>query len=153
MKRYFLILSAAAALVSLALLSTALAATGPQGARVSAAQSSLGKIIVDGQGRTLYLFEKDSRGRSACSGTCAMYWPPLITHGKPIAGRGLKSSLLGTIRRANGARQVTFAGHPLYRYALDTKAGQTNGEGLQDFGAGWDALSPAGKKIESGSDG
>lgn len=153
MKRYFLILSAAAALVSLALLSTALAATGPQGARVSAAQSSLGKIIVDGQGRTLYLFEKDSRGRSACSGTCAMYWPPLITHGKPIAGRGLKSSLLGTIRWANGARQVTFAGHPLYRYALDTKAGQTNGEGLQDFGAGWDALSPAGKKIESGSDG
>lgn len=153
MKRYFLILSAAAALVSLALLSTALAATGPQAARVSAAQSSLGKIIVDGQGRTLYLFEKDNRGRSACSGTCAMYWPPVITHGKPIAGRGLKSSLLGTIRRANGARQVTFAGHPLYRYALDTKAGQTNGEGLQDFGAGWDALSPAGKKIESGSDG
>jgi predicted lipoprotein with Yx(FWY)xxD motif len=152
-KRYFVIFSAAAALASLALLSTALAATGSQAARVSAADSSLGKIIVDGHGRTLYLFEKDSRGRSACSGTCAMYWPPLITRGKPIAGRGLKSSLLGTIRRANGARQVTFAGHPLYRYALDTKAGQTNGEGLQDFGAGWDALSPAGKKIESGSDG
>lgn len=152
MKRYFLILSAAA-LVSLALLSTALAATGSEAARVSAAQSSLGEIIVDGHGRTLYLFEKDSRGRSACSGSCAMYWPPLITRGKPITGRGLKSSLLGTIRRANGARQVTFAGHPLYRYVLDTKAGQTNGEGLQDFGAGWDALSPAGKKIESGSDG
>jgi predicted lipoprotein with Yx(FWY)xxD motif len=82
-----------------------------------------------------------------------MYWPPVITRGKPIAGRGLKSSLLGTIRRTNGARQVTYAAHPLYRYALDTRPGQTNGEGLQDFGAGWDALSPAGKKIESGSDG
>ena len=152
MKRYFLLLSAAA-LVSLALLSTALAATDSQAARVSAASSSLGKIIVDGNGRTLYLFEKDTRGRSACSGTCAMYWPPVTTHGNPVAGRGLKSSLLGTIRRANGARQVTYASHPLYRYVLDTKAGQTNGEGLQDFGAGWDALSPAGKKIESGSDG
>jgi len=152
-KRYFLIFSAAAALVSLALLSTALAGTNSQGARVSAASSSLGKIIVDGRGRTLYLFEKDTRGHSACSGTCAMYWPPLITRGKPVAGHGLKKSLLGTIRRANGARQVTYAGHPLYRYALDTKPGQTNGEGLQDFGAGWDALSAAGKKIEGGSDG
>jgi predicted lipoprotein with Yx(FWY)xxD motif len=152
-KRYFLIFSAAAALVSLALLSTALAGTNSQGARVSAASSSLGRIIVDSRGRTLYLFEKDTRGHSACSGTCAMYWPPLLTRGKPIAGHGLKKSLLGTIRRANGARQVTYAGHPLYRYVLDTKAGQTNGEGLQDFGAGWDALSAAGKKIEGGSDG
>jgi predicted lipoprotein with Yx(FWY)xxD motif len=152
-KRYFLIFSAAAALVSLALLSTALAGTNSQGARVSVASSSLGKIIVDSRGRTLYLFEKDTRGHSACSGTCAMYWPPLITRGKPIAGHGLKKSLLGTIRRANGARQVTYAGHPLYRYVLDTKAGETNGEGLQDFGAGWDALSAAGKKIEGGSDG
>jgi predicted lipoprotein with Yx(FWY)xxD motif len=152
-KRYFLIFSAAAALVSLALLSTALAGTNSQGARVSVASSSLGKIIVDSRGRTLYLFEKDTRGHSACSGTCAMYWPPLITRGKPIAGHGLKKSLLGTIRRANGARQVTYAGHPLYRYVLDTKPGETNGEGLQDFGAGWDALSAAGKKIEGGSDG
>lgn len=152
MKRYFLIISAAA-LVSLAVLGGALAAGDSQGARVSAANSSLGKIIVDGRGRTLYLFEKDTRGHSACSGSCAMYWPPLITRGKPIAGRGLKKSLLGTIRRANGARQVTYAGHPLYRYVLDTRAGQTNGEGLDDFGGGWDALSAAGKKIEGGSDG
>jgi predicted lipoprotein with Yx(FWY)xxD motif len=82
-----------------------------------------------------------------------MYWPPLITREKPVAGRGLKQSLLGTIRRANGSRQVTYAGHPLYRYVLDTRAGQTNGEGLQDFGGGWDVLSAAGKKIEGGSDG
>ena len=154
MKRVFPIIFAVVALVSLAGLSGALAATDSQsGTRVSAASSSLGRIIVDGRGRTLYLFEKDKRGHSACSGACAMYWPPMITQGKPIAGRGVKTSLLGTIRRANGARQVTYAGHPLYRYLLDTKSGQTNGEGLQDFGGGWDALSPTGKKIERGSDG
>jgi predicted lipoprotein with Yx(FWY)xxD motif len=148
-KGVLLIISALAALISLAVLSGAPAATDSQaGARVSAASSSLGKIIVDGRGRTLYLFEKDTRGHSACSGACATYWPPLITQGKPIAGRGVKSSLLGTIRRANGARQVAYAGHPLYRYVLDTKPGQTRGEGSQLFGAGWDALSPAGKKIE-----
>ena len=154
MKRVFPIIFAVVALVSLSGLSGALAATDSQsGTRVSAASSSLGRIIVDGRGRTLYLFEKDKRGHSACSGACAMYWPPVITRGKPIAGQGVKTSLLGTIRRANGARQVTYAGHPLYRYLLDTKSGQTNGEGLQDFGAGWDVLSPAGKKIERGSDG
>ena len=154
MKRAFLIIFAVAALVSLAGLSGALAATDSQtGTRISTASSSLGKIMVDGRGRTLYLFEKDKRGHSACSGACAMYWPPVITHGTPNAGQGVKTSLLGTIRRANGARQVTYAGHPLYRYLLDTKSGQTNGEGLQDFGGGWDALSPAGKKIERGSDG
>ncbi len=149
MKRVLLIISAIAALVSLAVLNGALAATDSQtGARVSAASSSFGKIIVDGRGRTLYLFEKDKRGHSACSGACATYWPPVITRGKPIAGRGARSSLLGTIRRANGARQVTYAGHPLYRYILDTKPGQTSGEGSQLFGAGWDALAPVGKKIE-----
>ena len=117
--------------------------------RVGVASSRLGRIIVDGKGRTLYLFEKDKRGRSACYGQCATYWPPLITHGKPVARPGVKRSLLGTTRRANGSKQVTCAGHPLYRFALDTKPGQTKGEGLNDFGAGWDVLSPAGKKIES----
>ncbi len=115
---------------------------------VKTGNSSLGRIIVDARGRTLYLFEKDSRRRSACSGACATYWPPLLTKTKPIAGRGTKQSLLGVIRRSDGTRQVTYAGHPLYRFVQDTKPGQTNGEGSQAFGAGWDALSPAGKKIE-----
>ncbi len=117
--------------------------------RVGVASSRLGRIIVDGKGRTLYLFEKDKRGRSACYGQCATYWPPLLTHGKPVARAGAKQFLLGTTRRGNGSQQVTYAGHPLYRFALDTKPGQTKGEGLNDFGAGWDVLSPAGKKIES----
>ena len=86
---------------------------------------------------------------AACYGECATFWPPLLTHGKPVARPGLKRSLLGTTRRANGGEQVTYAGHPLYRFALDTKPGQTKGEGLNDFGAGWDVLSQAGNKIES----
>jgi predicted lipoprotein with Yx(FWY)xxD motif len=109
----------------------------------------LGRIIVNEQGRTLYLFEKDRRRHSACSGACAMYWPPLLTHGKPVAGNGARQALLGMIRRSDGTTQVTYAGHPLYRFRLDSKRGQTNGQGLNDFGGGWDALTPAGKKIES----
>jgi predicted lipoprotein with Yx(FWY)xxD motif len=117
-------------------------------ATVASGSSGLGRIIVDGHGRTLYLFEKDRRGASACSGVCAAYWPPLLTQGAPAATKGAKRSLLGTIRRADGTRQVTYAGHPLYFYAGDTKRGQTNGEGLDDFGAGWYALMPSGKKID-----
>jgi predicted lipoprotein with Yx(FWY)xxD motif len=140
--------------LSLAGLSTALGASdlASRAAKVSTAKTNLGKVIVNGQGRTLYLFEKDKHGKSACSGACAMYWPPLITHGKPMAAGGAKQALLGTIKRSNGSRQVTYAGHPVYTFLLDTKRGQTKGEGSTFFGAGWDALSPAGKKIESGGD-
>jgi predicted lipoprotein with Yx(FWY)xxD motif len=150
MKAKGLTLTVAAAL-SLAGFSTALAAgvSGSRAATVSTAKTGLGRVIVNGRGRTLYLFEKDKRGRSMCSGACAAYWPPLITHGKPLAAGGAKQSLLGTIKRSNGARQVTYAGHPLYTYLLDTRRGQTSGEGSTLFGAGWDALTPAGKKIES----
>ena len=149
MKAIGLVLIAAAAL-SLAGLSTSLAAgtSTLRATTVSTARTGLGRIIVDGQGRTLYLFEKDMRGRSACSGSCAVYWPPLLTRGKPLASSGAKQSLLGTIRRPNGSHQVTYAGHPLYRFVEDTKRGQTRGEGSQLFGAGWDAVSPTGKKIE-----
>jgi predicted lipoprotein with Yx(FWY)xxD motif len=126
------------------------AATDASRTTVKAHSSSLGKILVDANGRTLYLFDKDKRNKSACSGLCATYWPPLLTHGKPMARAGAKASLLGTTRRSDGSMQVTYAGHPLYRFALDTKAGQTSGEGLDDFGAEWDAVSPSGKSVEKG---
>jgi len=150
MKAISLIITVAAAL-SLAGLSAAFAAgnSGARPATVSTAHTGLGRIIVNGQGRTLYLFEKDRRGHSACSGACMSFWPPLLTHGKPIAANGARRALLGTIRRSDGTRQVTYAGHPVYRFKLDSKRGQTNGQGLNDFGGGWDALTPAGKKIES----
>ena len=149
MKAISLIVTVVAAL-SLAGLSAAIAAgnSGSRSATVATARTGLGRIIVNGQGHTLYLFEKDRRGHSACSGTCATYWPPLLTSGKPIAANGAKRALLGTIRRADGTRQVTYAGHPVYRFLLDSKRGQTKGEGLNDFGGGWDALTPAGNKIE-----
>jgi predicted lipoprotein with Yx(FWY)xxD motif len=119
--------------------------------KVGVASSRLGRIVVDGKGRTLYLFENDKNRRSACYGQCATYWPPLLIHGKPVARAGAKQSLLGTTRRANSSQQVTYGGHPLYRFSLDRKPGQTKGARLQDFGAGWEVLSPAGKKTESGA--
>ena len=115
---------------------------------VAIGTSSLGRILVDGKSRTLYLFEKDRSGRSACSGACALYWRPLLTRGKPNAGAGVRRSLLGVTRRADGTRQVTYAGHPLYRFVQDTRPSQTTGQGLDQFGAEWYVLSPAGKKIE-----
>jgi len=117
-------------------------------ATVSTASSSLGRILVDGHGLTLYLFERDPRGRSTCAGSCAGYWPPLLTRAKPTAGRNAKQSLLGVIRRGDGTRQVTYAGHPLYRFVLDTTPGQTTGQGVDQFGAEWYVLAPAGTKIE-----
>src|SRR5689334_16716971 len=129
---------------------SALAASSPapRAATVATAPSGLGRILVDGRGRTLYLFEKDRPGSSACAGLCSTYWPPLLATGKSIAGKGTKGSLLSSVRRSNGSRQVTYAGHPLYLFSGDSKRGQTNGEGLTDFGAAWYALSSAGKKID-----
>jgi predicted lipoprotein with Yx(FWY)xxD motif len=143
------ILAVVAALVATAALGTGLAAgsSAAKGTTVKAAKSHLGKIIVDGRGRTLYLFEKDKRGHSACSGACAAYWPPLLTTAKPVAGTGVKKSLLGTIRRSNGKKQVTYNGHALYRFVQDTRPGQVKGQDTHFFGGGWYVISPSGKKI------
>jgi predicted lipoprotein with Yx(FWY)xxD motif len=116
--------------------------------QVAAAHSGLGQILVDGHGRTLYLFEKDKGGKSSCSGQCARSWPPLITSGKPRAKAGLKASPLGTVRRADGRLQVTYNRHPLYTFVGDAKKGQTAGEGVDAFGAEWYAVSSSGAKVE-----
>ncbi len=108
----------------------------------------LGQILVDGSGRTLYLFEAESTKAATCSGACAQTWPPFLTSGSPHLGSGGKQSLLGTMRRSDGTLQVMYNGHLLYYFAGDTKPGDTKGEGLNSFGAGWDAVSPAGDKIE-----
>jgi predicted lipoprotein with Yx(FWY)xxD motif len=151
MKASLLDIGALAAAVALfAGLNSALAANhaASRGVTVASANSGLGRILVDGRGHTLYLFEKDKRGKSACSGQCAGYWPPLITSGKPRAGAGVRASLLGTTKRSDGRLQVTYNHHPLYTFVKDTKKGQTNGEGLDFFGAEWYALSSAGSKVE-----
>ena len=137
-----------AAILALVLVVAGAAIAATHSAAVSTTHTGLGRVVTDSRGRTLYLFEKDKHGRSACSGVCSTYWPPLLTSGKPVATGGVSASLLGTIRRANGTRQVTVAGHPVYLFFGDGKRGQTNGEGLTDFGASWYALSPSGKKID-----
>ena len=119
------------------------------GTKVAVASSKLGQILVDKRGRTLYLFARDKHGKSTCSGLCAGYWPALTTKGKPTAISGARKALLGTTRRKDGRLQVTYRGHPLYRFSGDTAAGQTSGEGLTDFGGGWWVVSPAGQKIVS----
>ena len=118
------------------------------GAKVAVASTPLGRVLVDGRGRTLYLFGKDKSGKSACGGKCAGFWPPLITSGKPLATAGAKASLLGTTKRADGRLQVTYNHHPLYTFVKDTRKGQTNGEQLDVFGAEWYAVSAAGAKVE-----
>jgi predicted lipoprotein with Yx(FWY)xxD motif len=116
-------------------------------ATVNLHKTKLGPILVNSKGHTLYLFKKDKNGKSSCSGSCAMFWPPLLSHGKPTAGSGVKASLLGTTRRSNGSRQVTYNKHPLYTYSLDKKAGQTKGEGILAFGAKWYAVSAKGTAV------
>jgi len=119
-------------------------------ASVKLASTELGKVIVDAKGRTLYLFEADKGPMSACSGACASVWPPLTTSGKPSAGAGVTASKLGTTKRSDGATEVTYNGHPLYTYAGDSAPGQTSGQGLDDYGAEWYALSAGGDKIDNG---
>src|SRR5438046_10645137 len=92
-------------------------------ASIAVHSSAYGPILFDGHGKALYAFTKDRPGKSLCSGACAKAWPPFRVGGKVAAGKGAKASLLGTIRRADGRRQVTYAGRPLYFYVGDTQAG------------------------------
>jgi predicted lipoprotein with Yx(FWY)xxD motif len=115
-------------------------------------KTALGSILVDARGRTLYLFEKDNNGVSMCSGPCAAYWPPLTSHGALRIGGGVHRTLVTLGKAHNGARQVIYAGHPLYTFVGDKHAGQTTGEGLTNFGAGWYAVAASGQKVDK-SDG
>jgi predicted lipoprotein with Yx(FWY)xxD motif len=118
-------------------------------ATIKTRHTSLGTILVDAKGRTLYLFEKDTKNKSKCSGQCAVNWPPALTGGKPKAAGGAVASRLGTTKRSDGKTQVTYAGHPLYRFIADkNKPGSTKGEGVDAFGAEWYVVGPNGKKIE-----
>jgi predicted lipoprotein with Yx(FWY)xxD motif len=118
-------------------------------ATVSLHKTKLGSILVNARGHTLYLFLKDRNDRSSCTGACATYWPPLLSTHKPTAGPGVKASLLGRTRRANGKMQVTYNRHPLYTFLPDKLAGQTKGEGSSAFGAKWFAVSAKGTAVKS----
>jgi len=149
-RRRVLAIVALGALAVVAFLAASPSAGGATraGATVSLRKTALGMVLVARDGHTLYLFGKDRNDRSACSGSCAHFWPPLLTPSKPIAGPGIKAALLGTTKRSDGKVQVTYAKHPLYTYMLDTRAGQTTGEGLTFFGGVWDALSAKGAAVK-----
>jgi predicted lipoprotein with Yx(FWY)xxD motif len=108
---------------------------------------SLGNLLVDSHGRTVYLFQKDQGTKSACSGACAAQWPPVRTAGKPTVGTGLSASKVSTTKRSDGQPQVTYNGHPLYVFEGDHSAGDANGQGLNAFGAHWYVVSPQGATI------
>ncbi|MEV6107121.1 hypothetical protein AB0M28_20755 [Streptomyces sp. NPDC051940] len=114
----------------------------------TASAGDLGTILVDGKGNTLYLFVADTSTTSTCEGECATAWPPLLTSGAPSSGGSAKSDLLGTSKRSDGTTQVTYHGHPLYRYEGDTKPGDTNGQDLDAFGAEWYVLDADGNKVD-----
>ena len=120
----------------------------PPAAIVNLRGSPLGQTLVDGQGRTLYLFEADKAGKSECSRGCAGVWPPYLGGGTPQPGAGVTRALLGTATRSDGGAQVTYGGHPLYRYAGDNKPGDVTGQGLDQFGAKWYVLGASGNKID-----
>jgi predicted lipoprotein with Yx(FWY)xxD motif len=116
-------------------------------ATLGVANESLGTILVNSRGRTLYLFQKDSGNTSRCTGACAASWPPLRASGAPTIGSGANASLLGSTMRADGSRQLTYNNHPLYSFVKDAKAGDTNGEAATAFGGAWYAISPAGSQV------
>jgi predicted lipoprotein with Yx(FWY)xxD motif len=116
-------------------------------ATVATKSGPLGKVLVNGKGLTLYLFQADKTSKSTCTGACAKVWPPLLVKGKPTASGGVQSKLLSTTRRSDSTTQVTYHGHPLYRFAGDKKPGDINGQGLNNFGAKWYVLGTNGKQI------
>ena len=109
-----------------------------------AADAKLGQILVNGEGMTVYLFVVDTSTASTCYTNCAAIWPPVLTSGAPVAGAGAKASLLGTTTRTDGTVEVTYAGHPLYYFIRDKKAGDTTGQGVNGFGGLWWVLTPSG---------
>lgn len=116
------------------------------GTKLKAVSSSYGRVVADRRGEALYLFDKEKGKRSRCYGTCARAWPPVLTKGRPRAGRGIKQRLLGTTKRRNGKRQVTYAGHPLYYY-VDDAPGRILCHDVREFGGLWLVVKPSGEPV------
>ena len=132
--------------------SAAPAATTPASSTASslsigAVKGSGGVYLTGASGRALYLWVADSNGQSSCMGACAKAWPPVISATTPTAASGVKAADLGTTTRADGTKQVTYKGHPLYYYVADPGAGSTKGQGSTQFGAKWWLVAPSGSAI------
>jgi predicted lipoprotein with Yx(FWY)xxD motif len=168
------VLRVAAPVVAVALLASACASSGGSGSGSSATSNAaggggggggggkpasavtveshsgpMGTFLTDGSGKSLYMFASDSATKSTCSGTCLVYWPPLDASSAVHTSGGVSSGKITTITRSDGTKQVVYAGHPLYYYKGDSKAGDTNGQGSTTFGAKWWLLTPSGQPITS----
>lgn len=124
--------------------------------RLTTAQSAkFGTYVADGSGRALYMFTADRQGTAAsvaqtnCYDRCAVAWPPLVAEGAPALGDQLQKSLLGSITRKDGKRQVTYGGWPLYYYVKDSGPGSTAGQDVHGSGGEWYLVGPDGKKIDT----
>jgi len=120
---------------------------GAKAAVVTTHSGPDGAYLTDGKGRTLYIFAKDKSTTSTCNGDCAKEWPAFTSSGDPTASGAATGSMLGTSSRDDGSTQVTYAGHPLYYFEGDSSAGDMNGQGEDDFGGLWTAVTPAGAAL------
>ena len=132
--------------VSTAALAAAAIAMASSMATIHTAHTKIGTVLVSSNGHTLYLLQGDSAPHFECTGKCLAFWPPLMATGKVTVAGGANASLVGTVKRGSG-KQVTYKGHPLYWFANDSKAGQTNGEGIELSGKYWWALGPSGAPV------
>lgn len=117
------------------------------GAALSVVKSSLGAVVAGPDGRTVYMFAKDTKdsGKSTCTGPCLTNWPPVIVAGAPKAS-GITGKV-GTITTEDGKKQATLGGWPLYYFKGDGAAGDVTGQGINAFGGLWWALSPSGSEV------
>ena len=114
---------------------------------LSVHSSRYGKILFDGRGRVLYLFQSDRRGRSTCYGACAKAWPPYLVASAPKGLAGIDRKLVGTTKRKDGRLQVTYAKHPLYYFKEDTRPGQIKCQNISNFGGLWLVVAPSGRPV------
>jgi predicted lipoprotein with Yx(FWY)xxD motif len=123
------------------------AAAAGSGLVITTKSGSAGAFLTDGSGRAVYLWTKDGKDSSACSGACAGAWPPVTATGAVTASGGVNTADLSTITTSGGAKQVVYDGHPLYYFSGDSGPGQVNGQGSDGFGAKWWLVDPAGTSI------
>jgi predicted lipoprotein with Yx(FWY)xxD motif len=116
------------------------------GLTIKTSNSPYGEVLFSKGERAIYYFGKESTRRARCYGECAQAWPPVITRGRPQAGTGAKAALLGTTRRSDGRRQVTYDGHPLYFYVNDPP-GEVGCHNVEEFGGLWLAVQPTGSPV------
>jgi predicted lipoprotein with Yx(FWY)xxD motif len=116
-----------------------------RGTKLRVGGSEFGRMLFDSGNQAVYVFERDSKGKSRCYGACAEAWPPVFANGRPVAGKGVKASLLGTVKRRGGKRQVTYAGKPLYYYAHEGP-GEVLCHNVNLNGGFWWVVGPDGKR-------